>query len=609
MKKSRFLPLLFTIFLVFSISVNHSIKEAYACSCVAPDSPQEELQEFDAVFSGMVTRIEEKNPNADIVFSADPVFVTFDVNTVWKGLQSDTITIQTALMSASCGFNFEDNLEYVVYANEYAQGLEVSLCSRTSLIADAVQDINELGTGHKMISDSKSPSSVLLPPLKQMKMVNDLHEIVCKGEQQLVFKKDVWLPACVYEDSIPKLIERGWADTHDPAHMDMNMMPMVPNDNDDTTKAKPPPITADNVIDANNQFAVNFYSDIASTNQNANIFFSPWSISTAAAIVYEGARENTADEMASVFGFAEDDHIRQEGFKSANDNLNENNSKYDLSVANALWLAQGFVPHAEYVNIAQDYYDSQVSTVDFGSNGIDIINKWVSENTQEKITELFPPGSRPDILLAITNAVYFKGTWVTQFDPAKTQDDGQFWIDSDESVTVPMMFLDESKLRVAYNQHERILELPYEGDKLSMMIVVPEQRDGLVDIEKSLSAESISKWRNQLQESSTAVLMPKVKLETEYNLIGPLKNLGMNDAFGSADFSGISENGLYISDAIHKAFVDINEEGTEAAAVTGFTLRESLSVPFTVDHPFIFLIQDNDTGNILFIGRMINPSL
>lgn len=605
MKKFRFLPLVFTIFLVFSISVNHSINEAYACSCIAPDSPQKELQKFDSVFSGTVTKIEGKPPETDTYSSMDPVFVTFDVDTVWKGPKSDTITIMTALMDASCGFNFEDNQEYIVYANEHAQGLEVSLCSRTNLITNATQDIDELGTGYKMISDSKSPSpSLLLPPLKQMKIVNDIHEIVCKDGQQLIFKKDVWTPACVYEDSIIKLIERGWADTYDPTHIDM----MIPND-DNISKTKLNLITADNVIDANNQFAVNFYSDVASTNQNDNIFFSPWSISTAAAIVYEGARGNTAEEMAVVFGFAEDDHTRQEGFKSANDDLNQNNSKYDLSVANALWLAQGFEPHAEYVSIAKNYYDSQISTVDFGSNGIDIINEWVSENTQEKITELFPPGSRPDILLAITNAVYFKGTWVTQFDPAKTQDDGQFWIDSDEYVTVPMMFLDESKLRVAYNQHERILELPYEGDKLSMMVVVPEQRDGLVNIEKSLSAESISEWKGQLKESSTAVIMPKFKLETEYNLIDTLKNLGMNDAFGSADFSGISDNGLYISDAIHKAFVDVNEEGTEAAAVTGFTLRESRSVPFTVDQPFIFLIQDNDTGNILFIGRMVNPSL
>ncbi len=238
MKKSRvFLSIVFVVFLMFSMSANISVKEAYACSCIAPDSPQEELQKFGSVFAGKVTKIEEKHSNADIISSADPVFVTFDVNTVWKGSQSDTITIQTALMSASCGFNFEDKLEYIVYANEHAQGLEVSLCSRTSLIADAVQDINELGTGHKMISDSKSPSSPLLPPLKQMKIVNDLHEIICKDGQQLIFKKDVWSPACVYEDSVSKLIERGWADSHDPTHMDM-MMPSVPNDGNTAETSK-----------------------------------------------------------------------------------------------------------------------------------------------------------------------------------------------------------------------------------------------------------------------------------------------------------------------------------------------------------------------------------
>ena len=563
-----------------------------------PLSPDEELPNYDAVFSGKVTDIEETNPDDQMFSSADSILVTLDVDTVWKGDKQETITVKTAQSSASCGFYFENNQEYIVYAAQYngeeeGDQLEVSLCSRTNLLSNATEDLQELGPGFSV--KSETPSELLLSPLKQFKNGTPSEQVQCKEGLHRIIKHDN-TPACVKTSTMEKIVERGWGIISDQTIS-----------NDDLSSKISPSEVISNTINANNQFALNFYSDIAKDNQE-NIFFSPWSISTAAAIVYEGARGNTAEEMGDVFGFIKDKQKRQEGFKSVNDDLNQKDSRYDLTVANALWLDQEFQPHEEYVDIATRYYDSKVSTVDFDSNGVDVINDWVKEETKEKIEELFPPGPRPNVLLGITNAVYFKGTWTTQFDPEKTQDDGQFWINPDEFVTVPMMFVDESQVKVGWSEKARILDMPYEGDKLSMMILLPEQKDGLNELEESLSIENLSEWKNSLQEVSTSVIMPKFKLETDYDLTSVLKNLGMTDAFGPADFSGISDNDLYISEAMHKAFVDVNEEGTEAAAATGFMMEESASIPFRVDHPFIFIILDNDTENILFIGRMINPA-
>lgn len=370
-----------------------------------------------------------------------------------------------------------------------------------------------------------------------------------------------------------------------------------------------PPVDISHTVNANNQFALDFYSDVSQDNDD-NVFFSPWSISTAAAIVYEGARENTADEMQQVFDFSSDSSTRQLEFQYANYLLNQINSEYRLDVANGLWIQEGFNPHSEYVDIASTFYDSKVETVDFETNGVDVINEWVSEKTQEKITELFPPGPRPDTKLGITNAIYFNGSWAHPFDVEDTRD-SPFWITPDESIDVPMMNLGTKYLNSTWTEDLQIVQLPYKGDKLSMLIILPHEKDGLSLIEENLSAETLDTWQNSLYSSKTHVSIPKFELETEYGLNPILKNLGMVDAFDpiAADFSGMSNSQLFVSEAVHKAFVNVNEKGTEAAAATGFLMTlESAPMPIIADHPFLFVIQDDTTGNILFIGRVTNPS-
>ena len=368
------------------------------------------------------------------------------------------------------------------------------------------------------------------------------------------------------------------------------------------------------VIDANNQFSINFYSQVSKENDK-NIFFSPWSISTAFAIAYEGAKEKTAQEIQQIFGFPVDYDTRTSEFKTTMDNLNLDDAPYQLSVANALWLAERFEPLQEYVDTATTYYDSEVTTVDFiSTEGVDKINAWVEEKTNEKIKDILAPGSTDELTrLVITNAIYFKGNWVTQFNENATRED-PFWITPHEEVAVPMMRLEPKIFNFTQTETIQILRMPYEGDRLSMLVLLPNEKDGLPELEESLSVENLTQWNEQLMPSQVHVFMPKFKLETKYNLIGPLSDMGMPTPFveGAANFEGIAPIPLFISQAIHKAFVDVNEEGTEAAAATALVIGTT-SVPppvpvFKADHPFVFLIQDDSNGNILFIGRVIDPS-
>ena len=429
-------------------------------------------------------------------------------------------------------------------------------------------------------------------------------DIQCRDNRILVIRTN-GNPACLTPQTAEKLMERGWT------------ISLTNVEDKKPTNTIPVDLDSSNIIDANNQFAIDFYSQ-ASLESDQNIFFSPWSIMTAFAIVSEGARGNTAEEMQNVFGFSSNKIQRQNEFKSVNDELNQEDSSYSLQVANALWLADFFEPLKEYVDIAKKYYDSEVSAVDFvGDEGVDTINSWAAEKTNDKIKTILPPGSTNELTrLVITNAIYFKGTWVTQFDEEHTNDQ-DFTVDSDTIIKTPMMNLYQNQHLYGETENIKILELPYEGEKLSMLLLLPKEIDGIADLENSLTIENLNYWKDSLLEQELQIVsIPKFELETKYDLIPPLHKLGINDAFdqNNADFLGITTSEqLFITSALHKAYVDVNEEGTEAAAVTAITVGTTSVDPnppptFVADHPFIFVIQDNETGHILFIGRMTNPS-
>ena len=381
------------------------------------------------------------------------------------------------------------------------------------------------------------------------------------------------------------------------------------------------------VVVANSQFAFDIYSELSKQSQG-NIFFSPYSISTAVAMVYEGARNETAEEIQKAFYFPIDDDGRRAAFAAIHNQLNTENTGYDLQVANALWVEKTYKLLATYAEIVKRYYFGNVTNLDFKlavERARETINAWVENKTNNKIKNLFPPNSLPDVTkLVLTNAIYFKGDWAKQFDKQQTKDE-DFYVSDGETIKVPMMRQmgePPESFRYAETNDTQIIELPYEGDQLSMLIFLPKDKNGLAALESSLSVEKLTEWKNSLRKQEVILFMPKFTFDSKYSLNPTLKKLGVESAFSEddADFSGIDGNKpspgqlrLYIDKVIHQAFVDVNEEGTEAAAATGISMvLQSASfgpLPpvFRADHPFIFIIQDNKQGNILFLGRVAKP--
>ncbi len=374
-------------------------------------------------------------------------------------------------------------------------------------------------------------------------------------------------------------------------------------------------VFARDVIEANNRFAINLYSQYKS--EEGNIFFSPFSISTAMAMVYEGAEGKTAKEIKSVFGFPKYDNSRRNQYSDLLSEINKKDKEYALKTANALWAEQDFHFLDEYLTTVEKYYGGKTTNLDF-KNEPDasrlIINNWVEDKTNDKIKDLLPEDSiHPLTRLVLTNAIYFKAKWLIQFDADKTSDE-YFRVNPDKSIKVPMMQPTSQKSTFNYTQNKdlQILEMPYAGEDLSMLILLPLD-DDIEALENSFTIEKLTEWKKSLRKRRVKIYIPKFKFETKYFMIYTLSNLGMPTAFtDSADFSGMTgTNELKIDKVIHQAFIEVNEEGTEAAATTAVVMGIKSKKPstpiFKADHPFIFIIQQNETGNILFMGRVNNP--
>jgi len=365
------------------------------------------------------------------------------------------------------------------------------------------------------------------------------------------------------------------------------------------------------VVSANNQFAFELYSRYKE-NEN-NVFFSPYSISTALAMTYEGAKEKTAEEMQSVFHFPSDD-ARKRGNARIYNELNKKGKDYTLSTANALWSQNRYKFLGRYLNTTQKYYGGNATNLDFEANpdgSRQIINTWVESQTNNKIKDLIPQGAiTPLTRLVLTNAIYFKGNWLTQFDKKKTQD-MPFVVNPSTTVTAQMMSISKVKFNYTETQDLQMIELPYKGNELSMLVILPKEGN-LKQVENDLSPGKIAELKGKLHETKIPVYLPKFKFETKYLMADDLAKMGMPTAFspGEADFSGMTGNkDLFISAVIHQAFVEVNEEGTEAAAATAVVMMmAAMPQEFRADHPFIFIIQQKATGNILFMGRVSDPT-
>ncbi len=367
------------------------------------------------------------------------------------------------------------------------------------------------------------------------------------------------------------------------------------------------------LVAGNTRFALELYDQLR--KEDGNLFFSPFSLSTALAMTYAGARENTAAEMARVLHFELAPERLHPAFAELQRKLDVSQDKdagYRLHVANALWPQEGYAFLPEFFELCRTHYRAGLQTVDYAGateEARQTINRWVEQRTEDKIKELLKPGIlTPLTTLVLTNAIYFKGDWAAQFDPDKTQD-APFTLLDGKQVSVPLMN-QTGEFGYAEDADVQVLELPYAGEALSMVVLLPREPDGLPALEKSLDARKLADWLAKLRPRTVRVALPRFKMTSEFQLNEVLQAMGMRDAFAEADFSGMTgARDLFIGAVVHKAFVDVNEEGTEAAAATAVVmLRSSLPPPFRADHPFLFLIRDTRSGSILFLGRVINPT-
>ncbi len=374
------------------------------------------------------------------------------------------------------------------------------------------------------------------------------------------------------------------------------------------------PQSVDEVVASNNRFAFDLYS--LYRKHPDNIFYSPYSLLAALAMTYEGARGQTAEEMARVFYLPEDE-VRWSGLAGFYNAINQPDREYVLDTANALWPAQDYHFLDDYFEVIERYYRGKIEPLDYVTDpeGSRLtINNWVEEQTRDKIKNLIPAGFiDPLTRLVLTNAIYFKGQWLTEFDPDLTRNES-FYVNKDKEIEVPMMRRTDEEAVFDYARLDdvQILSLPYKGEEVAMTIILPD-RGQLEAVEASLSLEQLNYYRSALNRQRVDVYLPRFKMDTKYIMNDDLSDLGMPSAFSSqADFSGLTgARDLYISAVIHQAFVEVNEEGTEAAAATGVVMQELaiMDLPvFRADRPFIFLIEHLETGAILFMGRVVDLS-
>ncbi|NCC50376.1 MAG: serpin family protein [Spartobacteria bacterium] len=372
------------------------------------------------------------------------------------------------------------------------------------------------------------------------------------------------------------------------------------------------------LVQGNNAFAFELYRELKS--MDGNLFFSPYSISSALAMTYAGARGSTAAEMARTLHFTLGEVATHPAFAQLNARLEaiQAEGHVQLQAAHSLWPQKGYPFLPAYLALIEKYYGSTITPLDYVNETEQAritINTWVEDRTQDKIKNLIAEGAlTPLTRMVLVNAIYFKGDWATPFNPEHTAA-LPFYLPGNTTAQANFMTL-KQKFNYAESDDLQVIELPYVGDDLSMLVLLPKNRDGLPAVESALSGEQLDRWTAGLQRREVQVFLPKFKITWgTVSLNKALVALGMGGAFGpKADFTGMDkQNGIFISDVLHKAFVEVNEEGTEAAAATAVVMRMTAMparpVVFRADHPFLFLIQDTSSRNILFMGRVSNPAL
>jgi serpin B len=370
------------------------------------------------------------------------------------------------------------------------------------------------------------------------------------------------------------------------------------------------------LVNGNTAFAIDLYKAIAEPGEN--VFFSPYSISIVLAMIYVGAKGQTAEQIAEVCLFQADGQTLHREFAALEARLKKAQQKgyVVMRSANALYPQDGYDLLPSFLETVKVHYGAAIESMDYvnSAEGARLaINQWVLEQTEHNIQNLIPSGMLNALThLLLVNAIYFKGDWQKPFDHADTQTT-DFWVEPDRSVNVEMMSQTEF---FAYGETEQMqmLELPY-GDRFSMLVLLPKAGHSIEDIETTLSPKHLNRWNDRMRWTEVDVKLPRFKLDQSCSLTEVLQHLGMSDAFGpeSANFSGMTEpSELWIGQVIHKAMIEVNEEGSEAAAATAAFMLGGGGVPapnprFIADRPFLFMIQENSTRSILFMGKLASP--
>ncbi|MCU0572824.1 MAG: serpin family protein [Syntrophobacteraceae bacterium] len=377
-----------------------------------------------------------------------------------------------------------------------------------------------------------------------------------------------------------------------------------------------PPL--ETLVEGNSGFALDVYRQLSVGE--GNLFFSPHSISTALSMTFAGARGDTEKQMAEALHFHLDRKDLHEAFAGLESTLTKarEGGHVTLDVANGLWPQKGYPLRDDYLSLVKKHYGVSITPVDYRTAAEDargMINRWVEGKTRGKIQDLIQPGVLdPMTRLVLVNAIYFKGMWENRFKVEDTRD-APFHVAPGKVAQAPMMTLRE-EFGYADLDSLQILEMPYVGKGLSMVVLLPRKADGLREMEADLTPARLKEWRSVLRRKEVVVFLPRFRMTSMFRLDETLAALGMRDAFSPAraDFSGMDgrKGWLHIGVVLHKAFVEVNEEGTEAAAATAVGIRATaMPAPppeFRADHPFLFLILEKETGSILFMGRVTDPT-
>ena len=369
------------------------------------------------------------------------------------------------------------------------------------------------------------------------------------------------------------------------------------------------------VVDANNQFSIDLYQQISKQAKQAenNVFFSPYSLSTAIAMLYTAAEGETKQQIQKTFHYPTPAILNRNSAALYNQ-FNKPNPNYDLSTVNDLWMRQGLSPNQTYLDTVQRYYGGKVTNLDFKNSpepSRQTINKTIAKHTKQMIPELLAKDSiKSSTAAVLTNAVYFKSEWA---QPLALRNWEQPFYNLDSTTTDVNLMYGINHFDYMEDEKVQVVELPYKGDDLSMLIVLPKSKEP-VAIQKlvaNLSTTQINQWTEQLENRKVFLIIPKFKLQESYQMESLLTKMGMPIAFGSrADFSLFNEEqSLAVDSIIHKAVVEVDEKGTVAAAATSIVITPisaSYNAEFTADHPFMFMIKDNKTDAILFLGQVNN---